>query len=128
MARVEEEIIALSRRIVEIELSRDADSLEHLICDDYIGVDPSGALINKEISVGRYRDPTFILTQHGISDIEVKVFGDAALEIGLMRLKGRLGSFEFGGTYRYSHIWKKDVEGWRVKASQLTPILRDERA
>ena len=48
-----------------------------------------------------------------------------AIEIGLMNLGGKIGSFEFGGRYRYSHIWKKTETGWKVRASQLTPILRD---
>lgn len=128
MRTAEEEIIAISHTIVEIELARDADGLDRLICDDYIGVDPSGALIDKAVSVGRYRDPLFQLAEHGISGITVKVMGDTAVEIGVMNLKGRLGAFEFGGKYRYSHVWQKQAEGWRVKASQLTPILRDDTA
>jgi ketosteroid isomerase-like protein len=125
MNNKEQEIVTLSRKIVELELRKDADALAPYIADDYVGVDPSGALIDKEISVGRYRRDDFSLDEHGISDLAVSVFGDAALEIGMMTLRGRLGKFEFGGRYRYSHFWIKTQEGWKVRASQLTPILRD---
>jgi len=54
-----EEIIFIREKIVELELARDADQLATLIADDYVGVDPSGVLIDKAISVGRYRDPNF---------------------------------------------------------------------
>ncbi|MBU0589133.1 MAG: nuclear transport factor 2 family protein [Gammaproteobacteria bacterium] len=119
------EIITLSKRIVEIELRKDADALSNLICDDYVGVDPSGVLIDKEISVGRYRRSDFELFQHSISDISVSILGEAAFEIGIMSLKGRIGSFDFGGRYRYTHTWLKTGSGWKVRTSQLTPILRE---
>jgi ketosteroid isomerase-like protein len=82
-------------------------------------------LINKEISVGRYRMKEFALTQLGLANISVLVLGDSAIEIGVMTLQGHPGTFEFGGRYRYSHIWLKTATGWKVRASQLTPILRD---
>ena len=124
MKPIEDEILALSRSIVDIELRRDAAALEALICDDYVGVDPSGAIIDKAISVGRYRDPEFELTEHGIADVQISVLGDVALEIGVMRLAGRLGVFRFGGRYRYTHAWLRTGVGWKVRASQLTPILK----
>jgi ketosteroid isomerase-like protein len=118
-------IIELSHAIVEIERRKDAGALERHIADDYAGVEPSGALINKEISVGRFRDPGFILDEHGIYDVSVTMLGDVALDIGVMAMKGRLGTFEFGGRYRYTHTWLRMAEGWKVRASQLTPIIRD---
>jgi len=99
--------------------------LEELICDDYVGVDPPGLLIDKEVSVGRYRRPDFALSQRSVSDISVCIFDGITIEIGAMNLKGHLGSFEFGGRYRYSHVWLNAKTKWKVRASQLTPILRD---
>lgn len=127
MNELETHLLALSHRIVEIELRRDADALEALICDDYVGVDPSGALIDKAVSVGRYRDPAFQLTRHGIDHVQITAFSDTAWEVGIMGLAGRLGSFEFGGRYRYTHLWLKTPQGWKVRASQLTP-MREEGA
>ena len=118
------EIIALSQRIVELELKRDADALSALIRDDYVGVDPSGAVITKDLSVGRYRDPDFQLFELGISDVSVRVLGHAALEVGIMNMRGRFGTFTFGGNYRYSHVWLRCPDGWKIAGSQLTPVLR----
>ncbi len=125
MKNSEAEIISLSKQIVEIELRKNAAALELLICDDYVGIDPSGMLIDKEISVSRYRRSDFNLYKLSISDISVSILDGTAIEIGIMNLEGKIGSFEFGGRYRYSHIWKKSEIGWKVRASQLTPILRD---
>lgn len=126
MNEVEVQILSLSRKIVEFELRRDGEALAALICDDYVGVDPSGKLIDKSVSVGRYANPDFELTKHGLDDIQVTSFGETAIEIGVMNLAGRLGSFRFGGRYRYTHVWLKTPEGWKVRASQLTPM--NERA
>jgi ketosteroid isomerase-like protein len=119
-------IVELSYAIVEMERRKDASTLERYIADDYVGVDPSGALINKEISISRFRNPEFVLNEHEIYDVSVAMLGDVALEIGVMAMKGRLGTFEFGGRYRYTHTWFRTAEGWKVRASQLTPIIRDQ--
>jgi ketosteroid isomerase-like protein len=121
----EQEIIELSRKIVDIELRKDAAALAEYITEDYVGIDPSGILITRDVSVGRYRRADFALTEHGISDVSVTVTMDSALELGVMKLKGRLGAFQFGGRYRYTHFWLKTAGGWKIRASQLTPILRD---
>ncbi|HQR03959.1 MAG: nuclear transport factor 2 family protein [Proteobacteria bacterium] len=126
MNEIEVHILSLSRNIVEIELRRDSEALAALICDDYVGVDPSGTLIDKSVSVGRYSNPDFQLTQHGLDDVHISSFDETAIEIGIMNLAGRLGSFSFGGRYRYTHFWLKTPEGWKVRASQLTPL--NERA
>ena len=78
MKDVETEIISLSKQIVEIELRKDAAALEVLICDDYVGIDPSGMLIDKEVSVGRYRRSDFSLSELSISDISVSVLYEMA--------------------------------------------------
>lgn len=124
MHGIEAHILELTHRIVEIELRRDADALAALICDDYLGVDPSGALIDKAISVGRYRNPEFQLHEHGIAEVQIACLGETAIEVGIMKLAGRLGSFEFGGSYRYTHVWCKTDDGWKVRASQLTPVRK----
>ncbi|MEO6659952.1 MAG: nuclear transport factor 2 family protein [Burkholderiaceae bacterium] len=122
MNDVESHLLELSQKIVEIELRRDADALADLICEDYLGVDPSGALIDKSTSVGRYRNPDFTLTQHGVEQVQIVNLGESALEVGIMPLAGHLGTFEFGGSYRYTHLWLKTREGWKVRAPQLTPM------
>jgi ketosteroid isomerase-like protein len=119
------DIIALSKQVVEFELRRDADALSAFLCDDYVGVDPSGVLITKEVFGGRCRNLQFQLSEHGVSDISVRVVGDFALEIGIMSMKGELGTFEFGGRYLYSHVWVRCHDSWKVQASQLTPMLRE---
>ena len=85
-------------------------------------------MICKENFVARYLRDDFALHEHGISEVIVKVLGETALEVGIMRLRGRLADFQFGGRYRYTHFWKKTEQGWKVRASQLTPILRDTGA
>jgi hypothetical protein len=57
----ENEILKHTHHIVDIELRKDADALESYLDDEYLGVDPSGALIDKHKSVRRYRSETFHL-------------------------------------------------------------------
>ena len=125
MKTEEQQIESLSRCIIEIELRKDADALATFVTEDYIGVDPSGALMTKGDTLERYRSQDFRLAQIEISESSISVMGNTAFELGIMTLQGRIGSHEFTGRYRCSHLWVKEVEGWKVRASQLTPLMRE---
>ena len=115
------EIMALARDMLKIERRQDAASLAPFLHDEYVGVDPSGALITKEMSLARYRRADFKLEELDVSTVSVTSLNAAALEIGIMTMRGRLGEFIFGGCYRYTHVWVSNDGAWQVRASQLTP-------
>jgi len=123
MGTVEAEIIRLSRAVAEAEKRKDADAVAAFIAADYVGIDPSGELIDKATVVGRYRASGFTLTTLTVSDIVVKAQHDSAWEFGTMDLAGNLGAKRFSGRYRYSHFWIAAGSSWLIAASQLTPVL-----
>lgn len=124
MGTVEAEIMRLSRTVSEAEKRRDADAVSAYVADDYVGIDPSGELIDKAMLVGRYRTGGFNLNTLALSDVVVKAQHASAWEFGTMDLAGNLGEKQFSGKYRYSHLWVKAGSSWLIAASQLTPVLR----
>ena len=123
MGIVEEEIIRLSRFISEAEKRKDADTVSPYLAQDYVGIDPTGVLIDKAIVVERYRSGGFNLDTLTLSDIAVRAYQDSAWELGTMDLAGILGEKKFGGKYRYSHFWVRAASSWLIAASQMTPVL-----
>jgi ketosteroid isomerase-like protein len=124
MENTEMEIIRLSRLISEAEKRKDADTLAPYLAPDYVGIDPSGELIDKATAIGRYRNVEFVLEELRLSDIRVRPQPHSAWEFGTMDLAGRLGERKFAGKYRYSHLWVRADSSWLIAASQMTPVTR----
>jgi ketosteroid isomerase-like protein len=123
MESVEAEIIRLSGFVAEAEKRKDAATVSAYLADDYVGIDPSGILIDKATLVGRYRSGGFNLNVLTLRDVAVRACQDSAWEIGTMQLAGNLGEKRFSGTYRYSHFWVRAGSSWLIAASQMTPIV-----
>jgi ketosteroid isomerase-like protein len=116
------EIVRLSRLVSEAERRKDADAVSPYLTQDYVGIDPSGDLIDKATLVGRYGSGGFNLDTLRLSDIVVRVHQDSAWEFGTMDLAGNLGEKKFSGKYRYSHFWIRTGSSWLIAASQMTPM------
>jgi len=123
MGIVEEEVIRLSGIVSEAERRKDADAVSPYLTQDYVGIDPSGDLIDKATVLGRYRSGGFNLDTLRLSDIAVRAHQDSAWEFGTMDLAGNLGEKKFSGKYRYSHFWVRMGSDWLIAASQMTPMI-----
>jgi ketosteroid isomerase-like protein len=122
MGIVEEEIIRLSGFVSAAEKRKDAGVVASYLAADYVGIDPSGDLLDKAMLVGRYRAGEFNLDTLTLSDIAVRAHQDSAWEFGTMELAGNLGERKFAGKYRYSHFWIRSGSSWLIAASQMTPV------
>jgi ketosteroid isomerase-like protein len=119
---IEVEIERLSEQVAEAERRKDADGVGRHIAADYIGIDPSGKLIDRTVLIERYRRIDFHLDTLQLTDITISAGQDCAWEVGLMQLAGSLAERRFCGQYRYSHLWVRSAQGWLIAGSQLTPI------
>jgi hypothetical protein len=120
---VEEEILRLSRLVSEAEMRKDASVVSSYIDQDYVGIDPSGEIIDRSTLIGRYHTAGFNLDRLQLSEVKVRACQDTAWESGTMDLAGNLGARRFSGTYRYSHFWVRAGSSWLIAASQLTPVV-----
>jgi ketosteroid isomerase-like protein len=123
METIEAEIIRLSAQVCGAEKNKDADAVSLYLAADYVGIDPSGDLIDKAKAVDRYRMHGFNLKTLRLIDVAVRAHQDSAWEFGTMDLAGNLGEKQFAGKYRYSHLWVRAGSSWLIAASQLTPLL-----
>jgi hypothetical protein len=122
MGSVEEQIIRLSRLVAEAEKRKDAETVSSYIAAGYLGIDPSGTLIDKPALISRYQSGGFNLDTLVLRDIAVRACQDSAWESGTMELSGNLGEKRFSGTYRYSHFWVRTGLSWLIAGSQMTPV------
>jgi hypothetical protein len=72
MEDVAKEIIRLSQLVSEAEKRKDANAVSPYLAENYVGIDPSGDLIDKATVIGRYRRGGFNLATLTLSDIAVR--------------------------------------------------------
>jgi ketosteroid isomerase-like protein len=102
-------------------LRKDAAMLSALLAPDYVSVGPNGARETRQQALAVITDPEFKMTTCVDSEIEVRVYGDAAVVTG----RGK-----HAGTYRgqafddppalWTDTWIRRDGRWQCVASQAT--------
>lgn len=115
----------LNAQLAEAEVKRDVDQLERILDDDYLGVDPSGALLTKEKIVKTYGAGEVRLESIVSSDLRIRVLGDTGIITGRSLIKGNTGSGDFMALFRYTDTYRKMNGDWQLVASQLTPLVAE---
>ncbi len=123
--KAEAQLRQLNAELAEAEVCRDIDALKRLISDDYLGIDPSGSLLTKELIISTYGAGKVVLESIVTSDLRIRVFDNTGIITGRSLIKGRSGSNEFSAVFRYNDTYRREGRGWRLISSQLTPFVAE---
>ncbi len=123
--KAEAQLRQLNAELAEAEVCRDIDALERLISDDYLGIDPSGSLLTKELIMSTYGSGKVVLESIVTSDLRIRVFDNTGIITGRSLIKGRSGQNEFSAVFRYNDTYRREGRGWRLISSQLTPFVAE---
>jgi uncharacterized protein (TIGR02246 family) len=90
---VTSELVRLLEQWNRAWLEKDAATVERLMADDYVYVDPTGQALDREAILGIIRSPTYRLHHWKRINIVVRMLGDSA---AVIRHRGQ-GEGEFEG-------------------------------
>jgi ketosteroid isomerase-like protein len=119
---VETNVRELSQAWVEAEVKGDAAALEALTVDDFTVVGPVGFVLDRQQWLSRYREGTFATSELTYADARVRVYGDAAVSIGVHTQKAVHQGNPADGAFRGTHIAVRVADGWRLAGMHLSPI------
>jgi hypothetical protein len=110
----------------------DVPTLEALLTDTYVHVNgSSGNILNRnewltwvktrqaELEAG-----TLVVSDYRIEDLEVELFGEAAVVTGVAISSGIRNGDSFDTRLRFSNVWIFGGGGWRRAAFHDSPILK----
>lgn len=116
------EVLAAEERWAAAHRRLDLETLDALMAEDYVRVNPDGTLSPKREVVAWYgaHDRTWEVGE--ADQIEVRLLADAAVVIGRWRGRGGsdLGSFDYAA--RYVSVWVDRSGHWQMVTEQSTPI------
>jgi|1185.fasta_scaffold955341_1 uncharacterized protein (TIGR02246 family) len=120
----EQEVLDLVQRWSAAELKGDADGLAELLAEDFTGIGPLGFVLAKQQWVGRYREGGEVRNSaFEILEPQVKLYGDAALVVGVQKQETTYQDHDLGGQFRLGLVAAKQDGRWLVSGVQLSGPL-----
>jgi len=117
-----EEINALEEERNRAILSGDAAALDRMTADDYTFITLRGELRSKAEIVKGFRSGSFKYESRSISDLNIRVYGDAAVVTGRSTQKGTENGKDYSGDYWFTRVYVKQGGRWVTVALQTTAI------
>ncbi len=99
----------------------DVAFLEETLTDDFVGIGPRGFMLTKEQWLARYQSGD--LRQHVFTwnDVQVRVYGDAAIATGRQAQQGTFKDHDITGEFRVTQVFVRQRERWLLAGLHLSP-------
>jgi ketosteroid isomerase-like protein len=103
-------------------VSNDVAALANLVTDDYVLVNSDSSLQDRQSYLEDFKVPGFRLDPYELQQQVNKVWSDAALVAGVVRLSWTSKGQRHERLLRIAHVWTRDGGRWRIAYTQLTRI------
>lgn len=134
-AQVLAEVLAVEQRWTAAHLAGDFGVLAELMADDYVRIEPGGAVAGRAQVLAAYR-PEHRHWEHAVGDeYDVRIYGDltgdpgnesgavlTALVVGRWTARGTNHGERFDYAARFLSVYVRRGGRWQMVAEQSTPI------
>jgi ketosteroid isomerase-like protein len=107
---------------------KDSKALDMLLAPTLVSVDSDGSVETKSEFLASIKAPDFQPAQAITEQSNVQVYGDAAVVIGIFRIKGTDKGKPFLHRERFVDTWTKTNDGWQCVATTSTLISAKQAA
>jgi hypothetical protein len=127
IVNMEDTIQQLESELRAAQLNSDVTTLDRLIDDALLFTGPDGALATKADDLAMHRDRIVQFTSHEPRNLQWISVTDEVVVVALqVRLTGRFHEAEFAGDFRYTRVWARRNDAWRVVAGHVSAIPNRE--
>lgn len=119
----ENEVHRAETQFFESLLRADRERLEGVLGPDFVLVDVmTGSEIPRGVLVELVGSRQLVFESVERLESRVRLYDDAAVVTGATRMGGRFGGQGFGAHSRYTHVYVRGQDGWRLVTAQGTQI------
>ena len=104
------------------QLSGDVAALERLVDDELVFTGPDGNIYSKADDLNAHRQGWVRITRLEPSEERVQRFGDVAVISVRMEMEGSFKGAPFAGSFRYTRVWCRRADGWRIVAGHVGAV------
>lgn len=116
------ELMKMEHDILAALLKKDAAAFGKHFADDAVLTTPDGAVQTKAQLLGDVKSGALVVESSTISDMKVKVHGDAAVVTYMTTDKGKYKGQDISGRFRWTDVFVRQAGAWQLVAGQGTPI------
>ena len=118
-----QQVATLSKQHREAAVKGDTNTLESILADDWIGIDPNGGAEDKALAAKNLRDGTIDYEAiDPLEEVKVRVYGDAAVVTGRYQAKLTYKGQKIDSLVRTTEFYAKQGGTWRCVHTQVTRI------
>ena len=85
-----------------------------------------GEISNKANVLSILKSPDFECTALTTEDVQVRIYGNAAVITGVAHFEATLGGRDVGNVFRYTDVWVRRNGRWQTVSSHASPFPRLE--
>ncbi len=115
-------ILACEAKLREAMLTNDVATLDRLIDDALMFVALDGTVVGKQDDLDAHRARRLRLTRLEPGDRHILHCGDIVIVSVQMDHEGTWDGKPVGGALRYTRVWYRRPEGWRIVAGHLSVV------
>jgi ketosteroid isomerase-like protein len=122
--RLHREIENLEAQWRTAVLQNDVATVNRLLADDYLGINPNGTLETKADALALRRAGTTKISSMDPINMKVRVYGDTAVVTSQVQVEGHDGERDISGRYHYTRVYSHRSGEWKVvsfEASRIPP-------
>src|ERR1700688_286316 len=119
---VEEVIRKLDNERIQVQIHADATALDRIYAADFVGVGPSGRVRTKPQVILDFTSGDSKFQSITTDDVQVRVYGNAAVETGRSIMKGQDKGQAVPRDTRFTRVWVRQEGRWRLVANHYSSV------
>jgi ketosteroid isomerase-like protein len=117
---VEQTIRKLDNERIQAQIHAEVTALDRIYAADFIGVGPSGIVRTKPQVILDFTSGDLKFQSITTDDVQVRVYGDTAVETGLSTMIGQDKGKTVPRDTRFTRVWVKQQGQWRLVANHYS--------
>jgi len=117
---VEQAIRRLDKERIQAQVHADAEALDRIYADDFIGVGPSGTVRTKPQVIADFTSHDLKFQSITTEEVQVRVYGNTAVETGGSTMTGQDKGKDVPRDTRFTRVWVKQQGRWRLVANHYS--------
>ncbi len=120
---IRSEVLAAEHAWMKAHRDLDLAQIEALMHPDYTRIQPDGAVWDKARTLDSYRSGKRQWDKVAIDQLDIRIYGHAAVVIGRWQAKGVNTGKAFDYAARYTSLWVYEQGRWQMVTDQSTEIV-----
>jgi ketosteroid isomerase-like protein len=104
------------------QLAGDVGALDRLLDDALMFTGPDGAVYGKTDDLDAHREGWVRISRLQPSDERIQQYGTVAVVSVRMDMAGSWQGQPFEGPFRYTRVWRRTDDGWRIVAGHVSGV------